>query len=230
MRRGAHVIPKYVFGMPTDHLTTSPIARIPWFPARRALLAATMYLARGNVTRYGLPKPDHKIASAHPTISDDLLTRLSHGDITVKPNIDRLEGGKVYFADGTAEQIDVIVYCTGYKITFPFFDDSLVAARDNRIALYHRVADPDHDGLYFIGLVQPLGAIMPLAEAQAHWVADLVTGVGRLPSADEMRREIAAYDTRLRKRFVASKRHTIEVDFHAYRAEIARERKRARRR
>jgi hypothetical protein len=69
---------------------------------------------------------------------------------------------------------------------------------------------------------------MPLAEAQAAWVADLVTGVGRLPSTAEMRREIASYDANLRERFVASKRHTIEVDFHAYRAEIEKERKRAR--
>jgi hypothetical protein len=224
MRRGAHVIPKYVFGMPTDHLTTSPMARLPWFPARRAMLALTMYLARGNVTRYGLPKPDHKIASAHPTISDDLLTRLSHGDITVKPNIERLDGDKVYFVDGTAEQIDIVVYCTGYKVTFPFFDDALLAAHDNRIGLYHRVVDPDHDGLYFIGLVQPLGAIMPLAEAQSGWVADLLTGAGALPSKAEMRREIAAYQRAQERRYVASKRHTIQVDFLDHLAEIKRER------
>lgn len=224
MRRGAHVIPKYVFGIPTDHLTTSPIARLPWFPARRAMLAATMYLARGSVTRYGLPKPDHKIASAHPTISDDLLTRLSHGDIAVKPNIERLDGDKVYFVDGTAEQIDIVVYCTGYKITFPFFDDTLLAARDNRIDLYHRVVDPDHDGLYFIGLVQPLGAIMPLAEAQSGWVADLLTGTAALPPKAAMRREIAGYQRAQERRYVASKRHTIQVDFLDHLAEIKSER------
>ena len=89
---------------------------------------------------------------------------------------------------------------------------------------------PDHPGLYFIGLIQPLGAIMPLAEAQAEWVGDLVTGVGALPPVPEMRQQIAAYDETLRKRYVASKRHTIEVDFHSYRAEIARERKRSRKR
>ena len=63
---------------------------------------------------------------------------------------------------------------------------------------------------------------MPLAEAQAEWVGDLVTGVGALPSVAEMRAQIAAYDETLRKRFVASKRHTMEVDFHSYRSEIAR--------
>jgi hypothetical protein len=45
-----------------------------------------------------------------------------------------------------------------------------------------------------------------------------------------MRRQIAAYDEKLRKRYVTSKRHTIEVDFHSYRAEIGKERKRSRRR
>jgi thioredoxin reductase len=229
MRRGAHIVPKYLLGVPTDRLTDSPLARGP-LRLQQWSMAALLRLTQGKVTDYGLPAPDHAVLHAHPTVSQDLLNRLGHGDIMVRPNIDRFEGSKVFFTDGTSGEYDVVVYCTGYKVSFPFLDDTVVRAEDNHIGLFHRVVDPDHAGLYFVGLIQPLGAIMPLAEAQAHWVADLVTGVGRLPSADEMRREIAAYDTRLRKRFVASKRHTIEVDFHAYRAEIARERKRARRR
>ena len=177
------------------------------------------------MTDYGLPQPDHPVLHAHPTVSDDLLTRLGHGDITVKPNIDRFEGPKAFFVDGTAEEVETVVYCTGYKISFPFLDEHIVSARHNHVDLYRRVVPPDHPGLYFIGLIQPLGAIMPLAEAQAEWVADLIGGEGVLPSYDEMRRQIRIYDERVRRRFVASKRHTIEVDFHAYLAEIARERR-----
>ncbi len=66
---------------------------------------------------------------------------------------------------------------------------------------------------------------MPLAEAQSHWVADLIKGRVTLPPRAEMRAQIAAYDAALRKRFVASKRHTIEVDFHAYLVELEKERK-----
>jgi dimethylaniline monooxygenase (N-oxide forming) len=161
-------------------------------------------------------------------VSQDLLARLGHGDLTVKPNIDRFEGPKVFFADGSAEEIDVVVYCTGYKVTFPFLDERVLPTRDNKVDLFHRVVDPDHPRLYFLGLIQPLGAVMPLAEAQAEWVADLVAGTGTLPSYDEMRREIRRYDEAVRKRYVASKRHTIEVDFHAYRSEIAKERRAAR--
>jgi dimethylaniline monooxygenase (N-oxide forming) len=227
MRRGAHVVPKYMFGVPTDHLTDSPLARGP-VALQRLGLAALLRLSQGRMTDYGLPKPDHAVLHAHPTVSDDLLTRLGHGDISVRPNIDRFEGSKAFFVDGTAAEVDTVIYCTGYKVTFPFLDERFLPARDNHVDLYRRVVSPDHPGLYFVGLVQPIGAIMPLAEAQSAWVADLVSGAGTLPSYDEMRRQIRIYDERLARRYVASKRHTIQVDFHAYLAEIARERRAAR--
>lgn len=219
MRRGAHILPKYMFGMPTDHLTDSPLARGP-VVLQRLAMGALLRLSQGKVTDYCLPRPDHAVLHAHPTVSHDLLNRLGHGDITVRANIDRFEGSRVFFADGSFGEYDVVVYCTGYRVNFPFFDETVVRAEDNRVDLYRRVVHPDHPGLYFVGLIQPLGAIMPLAEAQAQWVADLVTSRAALPPEEEMRRQIAAYDANLAKRFVASKRHTIEVDFHSYRAEI----------
>jgi dimethylaniline monooxygenase (N-oxide forming) len=224
MRRGAWVIPKYLFGTPTDHLTDTPLARGP-VALQKLGMRAMLRVAVGKMTDYGLPKPDHDVLEAHPTVSDDLLSTLGHGDITVKPSISRFEGSTVHFTDGSWVEADVVVYCTGYKVTFPFLDEAVVRADDNHIDLYRRVVPPDQPGLYFIGLVQPLGAVMPLAEAQAHWVADLIRGRVALPSPAEMRRQVTSYDEALRKRYVASKRHTIEVDFHAYRAEIARERK-----
>jgi hypothetical protein len=231
MRRGAHVLPKYLFGIPTDHLTTSPIARFKtplWL--QRLTFGTLIRLSRGDVTKYGLPQPDHKLLEAHPTISDDLLTRLGHGDITIKPNIDRIDGDTVHFVDGTSERIDRIVYCTGYKITFPFLDDSIITAQDNEIGLFHRVVDPSHHGLYFVGLVQPLGAIMPLAEAQSEWVADLLDGTATLPSEAEMRAEIRHYQSTMHKRYVKSKRHTIQVDFLEHMRELEREREEGKRR
>ena len=227
MRRGAHIVPKYLLGVPTDHLTDSPIARGP-VRLQQLTMAVALRLARGRVTDYGLPEPDHAVLHAHPTVSDDLLTRLGHGDITVKPNINRFEDSKVFFEDGTAAEVDVVVYCTGYKVSFPFLDDRVVHAADNHIDLYRRVVDPEHPGLFFVGLVQPLGAVMPLAEAQAAWVADLIAGDGALPSYDEMRAEIRRYDDSVRRRYVASKRHTLQVDFHTYLAEVQRERKASR--
>jgi cation diffusion facilitator CzcD-associated flavoprotein CzcO len=224
MRRGAHIIPKYIRGKPTDELGNQRFARLP-VALTRPLFGRTLKVAAGDVTDYGLPEPDHRLGEAHPTISSDLLPRLGHGDIEVKPNIERFERDLVRFVDGTEAEVDLVIYCTGYKISFPFFAEGLISAPDNRIPLYRRVVDPEHPGLFFIGLVQPLGAIMPIAERQSEWVGDLLEGKAKLPSADAMRRVIRREDERMSKRYVASKRHTIQVDFHPYMRAIERERR-----
>jgi dimethylaniline monooxygenase (N-oxide forming) len=228
MRRGAHVIPKYLQGRPTDELGTELTTRLPLAVQRQAY-ARLLKTAQGPMESYGLPKPDHKLLEAHPTISSDLLPRIGHGRITVKPNIDRLEGDKVRFVDGTTEPIDVIIYCTGYEITFPFLSPDLVQVEQNRIPLYRRVVDFEHPGLYFIGLIQPLGAIMPIAELQSEWVADILEGKVTLPSTEEMREVLEREDERMAKRYVRSPRHTIQVDFYPYMRTLRRERRRGRR-
>ena len=145
MRRGAWILPKYLFGMPTDHLTDSPLARGP-LRLQKLGMRTMLRIAVGKMTDYGLPQPDHDVLEAHPTVSDDLLSRLGHGDITVKPTISRFEGSTVVFADGSTVDADVVVYCTGYKVTFPFLDESVLATDDNHVDLYRRVAPPDRPG------------------------------------------------------------------------------------
>ena len=229
MRRGAHVVPKYIAGTPTDELGTEVFTRLP-MRLQRALFRRKIRQVQGEMEDYGLPKPDHDLGEAHPTISSDLLPRIGHGRITPKPNIERIDGSTVRFVDGSAEQIDTIVWCTGYRITFPFLSGEVLDTSDNRVPLYRRVVHPERPGLFFIGLVQPLGAIMPLAEAQAEWIADVLQGEVELPAADEMRRVIEREDRRMRERYVASTRHTIQVDFHPYLRTLQRERRRRRRR
>jgi cation diffusion facilitator CzcD-associated flavoprotein CzcO len=226
-RRGAYVIPKYINGKPVDELANPITAMTPLAVQRFFAMRALGVASAADPTAYGLPEPDHKLFEAHPTVSSELLPRLGHGDIAVKPNIDRYPGDRtVRFVDGSSEEIDLVVYCTGYKMTFPFFDPKVLAAPENRLPLYRRVVSVERPGLYFIGFIQPLGPIMPLAEAQCEWVADLLSGRVTLPAVGEMKREVAREERKQRKRFVSSKRHTVEVDFHPYLREIRRERKR----
>jgi hypothetical protein len=227
MRRGAYVLPKFIGGVPLDQLAPGWANRLP-FQLTRPLLMRQVKAVQGTMESYGLPRPDHKLGQAHPTVSADLLNRIGHGRIAVKPNIARIDGSEVHFADGTSETVDTIVWCTGYRITFPFLDPSLLATAGNQVSLYRRVVHPERTGLYFIGLVQPLGAIMPIAERQAEWIADVLEGNVALPDPERMRRAIEREDNALRKRYVASTRHTIQVDFHSYMRALARERKRHR--
>jgi len=225
VRRGFHVIPKYLRGKPLDQLSNPVSRRLPFAFTRRSF-EKLIAQAAGRPEDYGLPTPDHRLGEAHPTVSSEILSRIGHGDVTVKPNIERLEGDSVRFADGSVEQVDRIIWCTGYKITFPFLDDELVPTSDNEVKLYKRVVPPDLPGLYFIGLIQPLGAIMPIAELQSEWVADLLEAKAGLPARERMLASIAKDDRKLRKRYVASKRHTIQVDFYPYMRELQRERRR----
>ena len=184
----------------------------------------------GDMERYGLPKPDHGPFEAHPTISDDALSRIAHGEITPKPNIAELTERTVRFADGSEVDADVVVYCTGYKVTFPFLDPELIAAPDNDLPLFRRVFHPEVAGIYFVGLLQPLGAVMPLAELQSGWICDHLAGRYHLPPDAELRADIEAERAAMFKRYVASKRHTMQVDFEDYVLASRQERRRGERR
>jgi hypothetical protein len=92
---------------------------------------------------------------------------LKSTEVVAKPALVGLEGDRVRFADGSAAEADVIVYCTGYKVSFPFFDPDFLSARGNDLPLWLRLVRPGEADLLFVGLLQPLGATMPLAEAQA---------------------------------------------------------------
>ena len=78
-RRGAWIIPKYLFGRPLDQI--GALARRSRSRSASAIIAgdaASCYV--GDMERYGLPKPDHRFGEAHPTVSDDILYRIAHGD------------------------------------------------------------------------------------------------------------------------------------------------------
>jgi dimethylaniline monooxygenase (N-oxide forming) len=224
-RRGAHVLPKYALGRPIDQIAVSPLTPLLPFAVRQAFFRALYRLVVGRVERYGLPAPDHRLLESHPTISADFLGRVAQGEVTWKPGIAALAGDGVRFTDGSVESIDAIVWCTGYKVTFPFCDEQFIAAPDNELPLYRRVFNPGIDNLFFLALLQPLGAMMPLAEAQGRWIAAYLRGEYHLPSMAAMEADIRRERERMRRRYVASKRHTMEVDFDDYLYGVRREMK-----
>ena len=227
-RRGVHVLRKRVGPRrkPIDQLTVPNW--LPWPLKQKAMELLRRY--SGDVSKLGLPEPDHRVGHAHPTVSDQIYDRLAERAVIPKPAISELRGGRVLFADGTEERVDMIVWATGYKITFPFFDDDFLAAPGNDLPLYRRTFHPEIAGLYFIGLVQPFGAIMPIAEEQGRWIADLLAGRYRLPPEEAMRADMDRERAEHANRFYPSPRHTVEVDFDLWMRDARHERRRGARR
>ena len=198
----------------------------------RALARSKIKKEIGNPEDYGLPKPDHEPLDAHPSVSGEFLTRVGCGDITAKGAIDRFEPNAVIFKDGSREEIDAIVWATGYKVSFPFFDDPELTPKDNRLPLFKRMVKPGYENLFFLALAQPLPTLVNFAEQQSKLAAAAIAGEYAVPDHNEMDRVTAADEKTHMCPFYQDARHTMQVDFNTYvrdlHQEIAKGRKRAR--
>jgi cation diffusion facilitator CzcD-associated flavoprotein CzcO len=220
-RRGVWVLPKYVNGKVGDK------AAMPrWLPPKLGLKLKQRFVRkyRGEMENYGLPKPDPLPFEAHPSASEEFLHRAGCGDITCKPAITRLEGTRVRFADGSTEEIDVVVCATGYHISFPFFSDpALTPDARNRFPLFELMMKPGVDNLFYLGLGQPLPTLVNFAEQQSKLVAAYLTGRYHLPARSEIDAAVRAQEAKRAGRYYDSPRHTIQIEFDPYVRELTRE-------
>jgi cation diffusion facilitator CzcD-associated flavoprotein CzcO len=221
LRRGVWIVPKHLLGRPSDTLNGALAQRLPW-RARQRISETMLKVAVGKPSRYGLPDPSHGFLQDHPTLSDGLLSRISHGEIGVRAGIARIDGTAVTFTDGRQDKVDLIVWCTGYRIDLPFLDPALLGDGADRLPLYRRVFHLDAPGLMFVGLMQSTGAALPVVEAQARLVAAHLAGGYALPKVDEQRADCAAQLAAARDRW-GERRPAMRIDFDAYVALAAKE-------
>ncbi|KAK6731298.1 hypothetical protein RB195_007645 [Necator americanus] len=227
-RRGAWVVNRiHTRGLPLDicmarRFIHSIVFSIP--QSIREWYAQRMINNRFDHVAYGL-QPKHNVFGAHATQNDELPYRIASGTIAVKPNIDRFTEKDVHFTDGSkAEDIDYVVLSTGYDITFPMVEDGqLIKVNKNQVELYKYMfpLDQPHNTFAVIGLIQPLGSIMPVAEMQARVFFSVLSGESVLPSPSEMRKDVVNKRDKMRKQYVDSRRHTLQVDYIPFMDELA---------
>ncbi len=123
----------------------------------------------------------------------------------------------MHFEDGTSDDFDVIVYATGYNITFPFFDPDFLSAPDNHLPLYKRMFKPGIDDLAFVGLrpgdadaVPVRGVAGPAARRRT------LVGAYALPDVAEMERVIVEDEAKYIGHVLKTPRHTQQVDYFIY--------------
>ena len=140
VRRGSWVIPKRLLGQARrpGHPAVGRGARaVAAAPAARRRCCCSSRSARPSATgcprrsaACSRPPDDHRHgASPHRARARSRRSRRSSA----------LAGDGVRFADGTREEVDAIVWCTGYRVTIPFLDQALVGPDPKELPLYKRI-------------------------------------------------------------------------------------------
>jgi len=212
LRRGYHFVPKYVFGRPADVFAHEG----PNLPPRleQRVFGWVLRLLVGDLTRYGLPKPDHPVLVSHPIMNTQVLHHLGHGDLVARPDVAALEGDRVRFVDGSEERVDLVLTATGYERRFPFLAEAHLDRRDGDLDLYLNVFHRRYPKLSFAGVFETDGAAYGLfglqAELIAGYLADRIRGGGASQRFDRMR-ATGRPDLRGGRRYLSSARHAYYV-------------------
>ncbi|WP_289042442.1 NAD(P)-binding domain-containing protein [uncultured Aliiroseovarius sp.] len=174
MRRGYYFVPKYVFGKPAD--TMGGAIKLP-MAIKRVVDGLILKWFVGNPQKYGFPKPDYKLYESHPIVNSLVLYHAGHGDLTIRPDVDRFDGKTVHFKDGSSAEYDMIVAATGYKLDYPFIDNALLNWQSDAPHLYLNCMHPARDDLFVLGMVEASGLGWQGRHEQAEMVVRYIKGL-----------------------------------------------------
>ena len=223
LRRGYWVIPKHIFGQPSDVFADSG----PHVPNRIAqpVLGKLLRLVAGKQERLGLPKPDHKIMATHPVLNTQVFHFLSHGDLTIRKDVSRFDGETVHFTDGSSADFDLILCATGYRHEVPFLPTgTLATTRSGRPQLACGVFVPGRLDVFVPGMFETnSGGYHLYDRLNALAVQAILDSSDGLASKSARIRTEAFAEVDLRGgiKFVDSPRHEDYVDSPALQKRIA---------
>lgn len=211
-RRGYRIVPKFLFGKPSDVVAS----RMAFLPTKLKFFFSelTVKIFSGSNKNYGLLEPEHAITGTHPTINEELLYKVRHGKVFPRGDIEQFDGEHVHFKDGSVEAFDTIIACTGYILAHPFFRQDFLNYSEGDVPLYLKMLHEKYENLFFVGMFQPLGCIWPAAELQSKIAARAIAGTWKRPEniAELCQREV----THPHLNQIKTPRHTITVDFHLF--------------
>ncbi|MDD3763132.1 MAG: NAD(P)-binding domain-containing protein [Nevskiales bacterium] len=227
VRRGYHFIPKHIFGVPADEFGEKGPQMPMWL--ERPLFTALLKMVVGDVTRWGLPKPDHRLFESHPLLNTQLLHYLQHGDIGARGDVERYDGDEVVFRDGTRERIDLVLYATGYDMKIPYVPDDYFDWAGGRPQMYLTAFNRRHRNLFGLGYLEINSSAYTLFDRISHMVAQYLEDQQQAPQ------RAAAFDALIRDdrpvlsgplKMVDSDRHKGYLDAATYKRYIETLRKR----
>jgi trimethylamine monooxygenase len=138
--------------------------------------------------------------------------------VTEVPLLVSVAGSTVTFEDGTHDDFDVIVLCTGYEYSFPFLSPELTTKADNKLVvkdLYKGVFFVDRPELMYLGMQNQVYTFI-MFDLQASLARLAVAGNFAMPAASVMHDDITAW--------LAKQADLVEAkDWHALQTEYVKE-------
>jgi NADPH-dependent 2,4-dienoyl-CoA reductase/sulfur reductase-like enzyme len=179
MRSGAYFFPKLFLGMPIAELGRRLPFSGEW--SDRLIARVVHRCAVGDLTHYGMPRPTFRILDKHPTVNGELPALIRHGRIRPRPDVKRLDGRRVHFADGTIGEYDLLVYAVGYRVSLPMLKpgDDLLSWEDGLPVLHSQLIAPKVRGLFIMGLGQARTGGGPLFQESGYLVARMAAHEAR---------------------------------------------------
>ena len=218
-RSGVVILPKLMFGRAFTDITAQ-IQR-PWIPRklRQKLTRLLVWLVHGDMAKLGFKRPTEL---THVTSNATVVTDIAYRRIEVKQGIEAVEGKTIRFADGTAEEFDVLIAATGYEIDLDFMPEDVLKVENNELPIYLRMVPPGWPGLFLMGFFNTDTALNMVFEHQARWVREILLENAALPSEAEMRQAIAERTAWYSGRYKHTARHTIEEEHVRYLTDLRR--------
>ena len=113
--------------------------------------------------------------------SADVLLSVKSGRVIPRRDIASCRGTTVYFNDATSDDIDYIITCSGYRMSFPFLEGSDIPSMNQR-KLFKGIFYNKDPSLAYVGFMRPIfGSIPGISELQGRYAAKVIAGKCVLP-------------------------------------------------
>ncbi|XP_041373298.1 dimethylaniline monooxygenase [N-oxide-forming] 2-like [Gigantopelta aegis] len=177
---------------------------------------------------------NHDVIGIHPEqsslfsrvmLNDELGLQIMTGKVKVVGRVVKMAERSVHIDDGTVvDDVDVVVFATGYDRHLPFLDNSLVdsaQAINEQKNEWYKLIFPvhlQHPTLAMIGMMTAEGPNLPVFEMQSRLAARVLCGKLKLPAENVMRKDTDRWNSQIKLKFSFYKH---QVPYLAYIDELA---------
>lgn len=201
-----YIIPRYQDNKPTDFDTTRLYHSLPK-RLHHTPLGSLLVLKRKleqfflknkvdlkiqkQINQYNKIVSELSVFERFTTKSEGIIRAILDHNVTIKSKIIRMQDRTVYFEDGSQDEYDDIILCTGYKSVCSFLEGKLHNLNGGSRNFYKYMFPLNKKNIAFIGFIRPgIGSIPPMAEMQARFLSLILQTKLNLPDFHQQRQAV----------------------------------------